>query len=395
MQRIVRGIALPYLIGMLLMVSACGGSGPQAGDVAPLKQEAMEDYAAIVHASYEDSLNAAVVLQGTIEQFVAAPSETTLQAAREAWLAAREPYGQTEAYRFYGGPIDDEDGPEGLLNAWPLDESYVDYVNGAPESGIINQVEAYPTIDRALLVSLNEAGAEENVSTGFHAIEFLLWGQDAGAGSAGQRPYTDYVAGGSAPNPERRAQYLQVSTALLVETLAELTQAWAPETEENYRAAFLAQEPDEALQKMLTGIGVLAKSELAGERIFTAYDNQDQEDEHSCFSDNTHRDIILNAQGIRNVYMGSYERTDGSMVGGTGLEAVMEAVAPELNAEMVALLEQSLSEVNEIPVPFDQAIVVTEQRPQVLEAVNALQDTGDKIAEVAAALDLSINTALP
>jgi putative iron-regulated protein len=45
-----------------------------------------------------------------------------MDAAKEAWLTARQSYGPTEAYRPYGAPIDDDNGPEGQLNACPLDE---------------------------------------------------------------------------------------------------------------------------------------------------------------------------------------------------------------------------------------------------------------------------------
>lgn len=363
-----------------------------SAELDALKKEALQTYADIVFASYEDSLTLAVDLQAAVNTFVDNPTEETHQAAKEAWLAANEPYGQTEAYRFYGGPIDDEDGPEGLLNAWPLDEAYVDYVDGNPTAGIINNVDEYPEINKELLVSLNEVGAEENISTGYHAIEFLLWGQDFYEDSAGQRPHTDYV---DAPNAGRRGQYLKAAAELLVEHLTDMTEAWDPAVEDNYRAEFLAMEPDEALQKVLTGLGVLSKSELAGERMFTAYDNQDQEDEHSCFSDNTHRDIITNNQGIVNVYKGSYTRLDGTEVSGTSLADVVEAVDPELNEEMLALLDQSMEQVNNIYVPFDQAIVLAEQRPVVLDAVMTLQDQGDKIAQVASELGLTINTALP
>ena len=281
---------------ILLSVVACSTALGFAQDDA-LKQEVMETYADIVYASYEDSLTLATSLQEEIDTFLADPNETTFAAAKEAWLAAQEPYGQTEAYRFYGGPIDDADGPEPLLNAWPLDEAYVDYVEGAPEAGIVGSPDSYPTIDRDLLVSLNEAGAEENISTGYHAVEFLLWGQDLSAETAGQRPLSDYT---TAEHAERRAAYLSAATDLLVEYLDDLVRAWNPDVSDNYRAEFLAMNPDEALTNIMTGVGVLAKSELAGERIFTAYDNQDQEDEHSCFSDNTHRDIITNLQGIEN-----------------------------------------------------------------------------------------------
>ncbi|MCB0155619.1 MAG: hypothetical protein KDF65_12555 [Anaerolineae bacterium] len=397
----------------IALLTACGGSPPaetvveeevtatggeeSSAELAALKQAALETYADIVFAGYEDAYNLATELQTKIEAFVADPNQETQQAAKEAWLAAREPYGQTEAFRFYGGPIDDEDGPEGILNAWPLDEAYVDYVEGDPAAGIINNVDEYPEIDQALLLSLNESGAEENISVGYHAIEFLLWGQDRSEDGPGQRPYTDYVTDGSgtAENQARRAEYLRLTAAQLVANLAELKAAWDPAVADNYRADFLALEPDTALQNMLTGIGVLSKSELSGERMFTAYDNQDQEDEHSCFSDNTHRDIITNAQGIANVYRGSYTRPDGSVVSGPSLADVVEAVDPELNQQMLALLDQSLAQVKAIHVPFDQAIVLAEARPAVLAAVSTLQDQGDKVAEVASLLGVTINTALP
>ena len=357
-----------------------------------MKAEVVTNYADIVYANYEDAYETAVTLQTALQTFVANPSEETHQAAKDAWLAAREPYGQTEVYRFYGGPIDDADGPEGLINAWPLDEAYVDYVEGAPEAGIINNVADYPEINADLLASLNEVGAEENISTGYHAIEFLLWGQDLSADGNGDRSYTDYT---DAANAERRSQYLLAAADLLVGHLNGLVAAWDPNVSDNYRAEFLAQPADEAIQKMLTGMGVLSKSELAGERIFVAYDNQDQEDEHSCFSDNTHRDIITNAQGILNVYSGSYTRVDGTVVSGASLADLVAELDADLAVEMASLAETAVGSTQTIHVPFDQAIVVAEHRPVVLESVNALQDQGDKLAEVASLLGVAINTSLP
>lgn len=378
-------IILLCIIGSVSVVSA-------QDDLEALKREAIANYAAMVLAGYEDSLTLAIELQAAIEAFIAAPSAETQQAAKDAWLAAREPYGQTEAFRFYGGPIDDAQGPEGLINAWPLDEVYVDYVEDAPDSGIINGVENYPTIDSSLLESLNQQGAEENVSVGFHAIEFLLWGQDLSADGAGERAFTDFTI---APNAERRGQYLLATSQLLVEHLQYLVDAWSPENPDNYLASFLALEAGEAISHMYVGIGVLSKSELAGERMFTAYDNQDQEDEHSCFSDNTHRDLINNLAGIRNVYLGSYERLDGTVVAGTSLADVMEQVDPEANARTIELLDLADEQINNIHVPFDQAIVGTEYRPQVLDTVLTLFDLGDQFAEDAHLLGLVINTALP
>lgn len=179
----------------MLLLLACGGGSAETAAETPaqttaeteataatavednaavdaFKAEVVATYADIVYASYQDAYETVVTLQAALQTFVANPTEDTHQAAKDAWLAAREPYGQTEVYRFYGGPIDDADGPEGLINAWPLDESYVDYVAGAPDAGIINNAADYPEINADLLESLNEAGAEENISTGYHAIEF-------------------------------------------------------------------------------------------------------------------------------------------------------------------------------------------------------------------------------
>ena len=187
----------------LMAVTAC--TSLTSGGESVTKQEVIETYASGVHALYSESLASAREMDQAISVFLADPNPSTLEAAKRSWLRARDDYGPTEAFRFYSGPIDDEDGPEGLINAWPLDEGYIDYVDRAPDTGIINMVSEYPTINAELLVSLNEEGGEENVSTGWHAIEFLLWGQDLNATGPGSRPVSDYT---TAPQAERRATYL-------------------------------------------------------------------------------------------------------------------------------------------------------------------------------------------
>lgn len=371
-------------LGLLTLVaSACDSS-----DTVEDRSAVVATYADVVSASYADSYDAAVALDRAVDAFLAAPSAAGLEGARAAWLAAREPYGQTEAYRFANGPIDDQDGPEGLLNAWPLDEAYVDYVEGDPDAGIVNRPADFPTIDAELLVSLNEQGGEANVSTGYHAIEFLLWGQDLSATGPGDRPFTDYT---TAPNADRRGQYLAAASDLLLVHLQELVETWGPSGD--YRREFLALEDEQALRNVLTGIGTLSKSELAVERIFVAVNNQDQEDEHSCFSDNTDRDVVTNAQGIANVWRGSYVRLDGSTVSGPSLSDLVRAQDAALADRIEADLEAALEAVGAIPDPFDRAIV--EDQDTVLQAVDALQTLGDAFVEGARAIGVSINTDIP
>lgn len=356
-----------------------------------------ENYAAIVYASYKDAKDKAEVLRTAINTFVETPTAANQDAAKNAWLEAREPYGQTEAYRFYGGPIDDEDGPEGLLNAWPLDESYIDYTidPASPTDtvfgGIINQTEDYPNITASLLENANEAEGEKSISVGYHAIEFLLWGQDLTAPSekkAGLRTEADFdaaVDNGKVANKDRRGEYINVCADLLVQHLESLVAEWTPNTSGNYRSNFVNLTDNEAFQKIFTAIGVLSKSELAGERIYVAYDNKDQEDEHSCFSDNTHRDIYLNFKGISNVYLGEY----GS-ISGASLSDKVKAVNATKDEEIRALITKIDTEIKAMATPFDFAISDEASRPGVLAVVQDLQTLGDKFTEAAVLLGLTV-----
>ena len=352
-----------------------------------LMEDAVGTYARGVHSAYSVSLASARTMDDAISAFLDSPSPATLAGAKRAWLTAREDYGPTEAFRFYGGPIDDEEtGTEGLINAWPLDEAYIDYVVGNPTAGIVNNPDEYPDIDAELLLSLNEQGGEANISTGWHAIEFLLWGQDLSTDGPGVRPVEDYT---SNANAERRATYLTTASSLLIEHLEGLESAWAPKAD-NYRATFEALEPVDAMGKIFTGIGTLSVGELAGERMNVAYTQRSQEDEHSCFSDNTTRDIIGNALGIQMILIGEYP---GGVTGTSLLDVIAAtdtALAGRLRAEVVA----SLAAVSAIPAPFDQHLQddVSDEDPGrqlVLAAIKALGVQADTIVAAASAIGIT------
>lgn len=369
----------PVAIALYLAICWCLVASPPAqGAATATVQQVVGHYADIVHVGYRDSYNRAVALQSALQVLTERPSAAALEAAKNAWKRARIPYGETEAFRFYGGPIDDADGPEGQLNAWPLDESYIDYVQGNPCAGIINDPKA--PITQENLLALNEQGGEENVSLGYHAVEFLLWGQDLSADGPGARPVSDYV---EAP---RRAQYLHAVAAQLVADLQSLVQAWAPGQNGNFRAAFLAQEPNEALRQILVGIGTLSRSELAGERMAVALASRDQEDEHSCFSDNTHVDIIRNAQGIQNVLEGRYVRSNGSVMAGPGILALLQG---ERKAELQLRMRNAMTAVHAIEPPFDREIDSPLGRQRVQAAIHALRSQAEAIVNAAAYLGIA------
>ena len=294
-------------------------------------------------------------------------------------MAARIPYGQTEVYPFYGGPIDDEDGPEGLINAWPIDENFIDYVEADANAGLINDAVEYPEITKQVLMDLNEAISEESIFTGYHAVEFLLWGQDLYADSPGLRPYTDYVDGGTAENQDRRREYLAVVTDPLVDHLGEVKAEWES-TGSNYRASFLAETKETIINRIFTALGELSKGELSGERMFVAVDSGDQENEHSCFADNTHVDIQQNFQGLVNVFNGTYTRTDGSVVSGESYAALAAEINPSKATAVTTAITSAQSAISAIPTPFDQAILNSQDK--VLAAVSELETLSDAFTDV-------------
>ncbi|MFH4803526.1 imelysin family protein [Vibrio diabolicus] len=302
------------------------------------KQQVVEHYADVAHAVFADSVTTAKTLDVKIDEFLKSPSADKLEEVKQAWLDSRVPYQQSEVFRFGNAIVDDW---EGQLNAWPLDEGLIDYVatdyqyelgnEGAAANIIANtslQIGAskldVSNITPELLADLNEVGGSEaNVASGYHAIEFLLWGQDLNGtnAGAGQRAYTDFVVGSECTNGhcDRRGEYLKAAADLLVQDLEWMEKQWSAEVKGNYRETLLNDSADNGLRKMLFGMGSLSLGELAGERMKVALEANSTEDEHDCFSDNTHNSHYYNEQGIYNVYTGLYKREDGTLLSGPSI----------------------------------------------------------------------------
>ena len=365
MLRLIRTGALACIAGLAATASI---STPVSSPVAAQDNvgAVIKNYADIAHAGYEDSLMTAKTLHTALKAFVASPSAATMATARGAWLTARMPYQQTEVFRFGNAIVDDW---EGRVNAWPLDEGLIDYVKSdlyGTESNenklYVANVIANPTLTsggkkidasqitkRLLQKELHEAGGvEANVATGYHAIEFLLWGQDlnvTGPG-AGTRPHTDFSATNcTGGNCARRAAYLLTSTELLIDDLREITAAWAPGGEA--RTAVMSKGRN-GLTNIITGMGSLSYGELAGERMKLGLLLHDPEEEHDCFSDNTHNSHYYDAKGIRNVYLGRYNRVDGRVVQGASLADLVKAAAPAVHTDMVRHLDKTMDAMNVI-----------------------------------------------
>jgi putative iron-regulated protein len=366
---------------------------------APAAETVATHYADMAVAKYEDSLQAARALARAVDALAANPSADTLAAARRAWIDARVPYMQTEAYRF-GNPVVDD--WEGRVNAWPLDEGLIDYVdvssygsdsdaNAWYTANVIanpqlhvggRRIDASRITPELLAGSLHEIGGiEANVGRGYHAIEFLLWGQDLnGTGpGAGNRPATDFdPANCTGGNCQRRVDYLKAAMTLLVQDLEEMVGHWRDGGEA--RRQLLAGGGNGALSAMLTGIGSLSYGELAGERMKLGLILHDPEEEHDCFSDNTHESHYYDQVGMRNVYLGRYQRTDGRVLEGPSLSDLVKARDAALDAEMRARLDATLAALDRIRQraaageAYDQLIAAgnTEGNALIQAAIDAL-----------------------
>ncbi|MGH1330646.1 MAG: imelysin family protein [Paracoccaceae bacterium] len=374
----------------------------------------LKTYADIASATYTDSLTTAQQLRSAVLELIKTPTEESLFAARQAWIAARAPYQQSEVFRFGNTIVDDW---EGKVNAWPLDEGLIDYVDASyggatdenqlaalnvvanPSFSLSGQVIDGSAITPSFLGEvLHEAdGVESNVATGYHAIEFLLWGQDLNghAPGAGARPASDFAASEACTNGncDRRAAYLVAATDLLISDLEYMVAAWA---QEGAARAEVTADEGAGLIAMLTGMGSLSYGEQAGERMRLGLMLNDPEEEHDCFSDNTHNSHYYDGLGIQNVYLGKYTRVDGSLVQGPSLADLVSEASPALDAEMQGKLAHTMQALGAIKAAaeggftYDQMLERGNAQGEalVMGGVNALIDQTRTIERILPALAL-------
>ena len=455
-------LASAVAISSLLVACGSGSSNNSSAIDIDNVQKVLNTNADIAFAAYTDSLETAKDLKTALTTFKDTPNAANLTAAKAAWLVSREPYGQTEVYRFRNSPIDStdyssEDGPEGDINAWPLGEALIDYVETnatdftaeqvgvtANSAGVTGTVDGSDqtnniigdttiTINPALLANTASADDEHDVIAGYHAIEFMLWGQDLNTSNqsttdgtnrasavnttsaGGQRPISDFVYIDNNNKTDqtdpavRRHTFLEVAVDKLIADLEQVLDGWEDGVDGNYRDQFttIANENDakQKLTEILTGMGTLSEGELAGERMQIALVNNSQEDEHSCFSDNTHRDIWLNAEGVSNSFYGDYAGYDSTLngadnvttnaVSGYGIDDYLQDAGLEsLSAEVATALNTTKVNYTAIDTsaragsPFDVLIQTLDENGDVAKTITSLNSQANLINDIAEELGL-------
>ncbi len=366
-----------------------GGAAPttyalESTDPNAFKYDAkpqIDAYIDLVVTSYKKSADEAKALAVAVDAFLAAPSDDTLKAARKAWVEARPAYLKTETFRFYDGPIEEV---EGAINAWPMNEAYIDYVEGKADAGLINDASFKVGLED--IAKSNQSKDEADVTTGWHAIEFLLWGQDLSAEGPGNRPFTDYVAGTG--NNDRRREYLKLVTAELADNLRGLEDAWELQNANGYAKKLQAMPQREAIGRMVNGMAVLAGFEFMSERLAVALDSGDQEDEHSCFSDTTKQDFVYDLAGIKQVWTGDNEGVERS-----GLNDLARALDAALADRIDGLLADAEIKVASLGDPWDQVLAKPKDSPErkaAEDVVTALQVLGTGLKDAGSKLGVLV-----
>jgi putative iron-regulated protein len=182
------------------------------------------------------------------------------------------------------------------------------------------------------------------------------------------------VAAG-ANHADRRRAALRALAQLLQADLKSVRDDWAPDAA--YRRDF-AQNP-QALRRALTGFTALAGGELAGERLSTALYTQAQEEEQSCFSDTTDRDMQADLRSLDTVWSGRYLALDARTLDGPGLRAAALNIDAALARRMDVQLAAASAAAQALRAPFDQEIVAANPagRARIARLIEALQQVAD------------------
>lgn len=406
------------LLLLAVLLSACQRPPAQAAAPELPPREVLAGYRQLAHAATRDAHERARDLLAAVQQLIASPGEDTLDAARKVWVSAREPYSFAEALRFGNWFVDEADE---RINPWPVDEGFLDYVQalyaGSPsnQDGQLNLVaapdrvmiggrwlETEPLQRITLKMAQELSNSESNLTTGYHAIEFLLWGQDLSDTGPGERPWTDYALTAehctdghrtaALRHCRRRAALLLSASEILVQDLEILSGQWS-DLPGSFGDRLVTGDIASGLRRMLFGLAAMSAEELAGERLEIGLLTGSQEEELDCFSDTTHRSLYANALGIAGLYRGHYREQKRP-----SLAAWLQAHHPDLAARIEHEMDLTLASMARIRAlgeageTFDRLIHPEHphQGEDLRRAITALRNLGAELEAVGERLELGL-----
>lgn len=249
------------LLAMLLILGACEAKKteqPAAGKPQPAPEVIDEEAAEALsrslwqtgEAQLADVRAAVEALNRAVATLLERPSDDHLEAAKLAWLDAHREFAAALPYIQLGfAPAEIREQGRKLvlaLDSWPAQPGYLDTVPGYSDSGIVNDTAIELTLTN--LRHQHRLTANEEASTGFHAMEVMLWGP------TGERTAEEFVAVDEGEKPQalavnRRRQLTGLIGEAMNEDANDLAQRW-PYSANDLSRYFLALAPTERLQQV-------------------------------------------------------------------------------------------------------------------------------------------------
>ncbi len=322
-----RPILGTLLTGMLLLGTGCSSSSPPKTESSDLQITIIKDFAdVVIIPTYQQLVAKAAKLSQTTNAFTSNPNETTLKAARDAWIAARAPWEQSEAFAF--GPADSL-GYDGDLDDWPVNETDV--------KAVINSNEK---------ITQEFIGNLQTTEKGFHTMELLLFGNNNNKKAKDFSP--------------RELTYLKALATAFDATAKELLQSWQSGVQGKppYRQVLVTAGDENnpayptvaaAIEEIVQGaMGCL--DEVGNEKIGEPLATKSAEGLESRFSHTSLNDFKNNVLSVNNAYLGEVA------MAGTSGKSLSELVAqkdPELDKQVKEEINKAIAAIDAVPAPIE------------------------------------------
>ena len=261
-----------------------------------------------------------------------------LSLSKQAWLNAHSAYELTTLHRYYVTQLMGEQDSLALMqlqyqiNHWPIVPGYIDYVDGYPDSGIVHDINV--NLDADSLREQHGSFDVSEVTLGFHAIEFLLWGYDADSVA---RPATDFDAVLELTPKEiesgytleqlsnnRRRLFLTVVADTLVNDFLALQSLWLAE-EPSISQRIESISGTELIVILADSMSAMLTQELLQRSLYPMLNGNFVESVQSPYSRSTQNAVSSQLSGLERLLL---ERQTEN---GTTLDLVFSAISDEFS----------------------------------------------------------------
>ena len=290
----------------------------------------------VIIATYADLETNTSAMQTACEIFANNPTQENLNAAANAWYAARVPWELSEAFLF--GPVAFLS-IDPSMDSWPVDETQL-------ESVLSSSFEITPDFVRnGLGYSLR----------GFHTLEYFLFTNG---------DYRDFST-----ITERGRAYITSVATVLAEDAAHVHDQWVSGYGAEFKNAGKSgsrySSVNQAVQEIVDGI-ITIVDEVGNGKISEPFVTKNVNTVESQYSWNSVTDFSNNIIGVKNAYLGGT---------GVGINEYIKSKNSQLNDRVLTEIEDAITKINSMPEPFRNNLNANVEIQAAIDACNTLLAT--------------------